>query len=80
MTLEAWATKRAKGLQKGNLNKNALANEIVPYQMTKALDEIDRLRSVIIYRCSRDDIRQIQAMIRGCYREKNTGMRLLPLR
>jgi hypothetical protein len=36
-----------------------MANEIVPYQMSKALQEIDRLRALIAWRCSRDDIREI---------------------
>ena len=37
----------------------AMANEIVPYQMTKALDQIDRLRALTGRRCTRDDIRAI---------------------
>jgi hypothetical protein len=36
-----------------------MANEIVPYQMSKALQQIDRLRALITWRCSRDDIREI---------------------
>ena len=35
-----------------------MANEIVPYQRSKALQEIDRLRALITWRCNRDDIRQ----------------------
>jgi hypothetical protein len=36
-----------------------MANEIVPYNMTKALREIDRLRALIAWRCTRDEIRDI---------------------
>ena len=37
-----------------------MANEIVPSRMAKALKEIDRLRALIAYRCTRDDIREIK--------------------
>ena len=36
-----------------------MANEIVPYRISKALKEIDRLRALIEWRCNRDDIRKI---------------------
>ena len=36
-----------------------MANEIVPLNMSKALDEIDRLRALIVWRCTRYDIRLI---------------------
>jgi hypothetical protein len=36
-----------------------MANEIVPYQMSKALEELHRLRALIEWRCTRDDIRII---------------------
>ena len=34
-------------------------NAIVPYNMSKALNQIDRLRALISWRCRRDDIREI---------------------
>ena len=34
-------------------------NAIVHYNMSKALNEIDRLRALIAWRCKRDDIREI---------------------
>jgi hypothetical protein len=36
-----------------------MANEIVPYQMSKALDRIQRFRVLIEWQCTRDDIRTI---------------------
>jgi hypothetical protein len=33
-----------------------MANEIVPYRMRDALNEIYRLRALIEWRCTRDDI------------------------
>jgi hypothetical protein len=32
---------------------------------TRALDEIDRLRALIAYRCTKDDIREIQEPIKA---------------
>jgi len=34
-------------------------NAIVPYNMSKARNQIDRLRALIAWRCRRDDIREI---------------------
>jgi hypothetical protein len=36
-----------------------MANEIVPNRMADPLKEIDRRRALIAYRCTRDDIREI---------------------
>jgi hypothetical protein len=42
-----------------------MANEIVPYQMSKALDHIHRLRALIEWRCTRDDIRTIHEPLKA---------------
>ena len=41
-----------------------MANEIVPDNMSKALNQIDRLRGLIVYRCTRGDIRLINEPLR----------------
>ena len=41
-----------------------MANEIVPDNMSKALNQIDRLRGLIAYRCTRGDIRLINEPLR----------------
>ncbi len=40
-----------------------MANELVPYQMANALKEIDRLSTLIKYRCTREDIREIKILL-----------------
>jgi hypothetical protein len=42
-----------------------MANEIVPYEMSKALDQIHRLRALIEWRCTRDDIRAIHEPLKA---------------
>jgi hypothetical protein len=42
-----------------------MANEIVPYQMSKALEELHRLRALIEWRCTRDDIRIIHEPLKA---------------
>jgi hypothetical protein len=41
-----------------------MANEIVPDNMSKALNQIDRLRGLIVYRYTRGDIRLINEPLR----------------
>jgi hypothetical protein len=43
----------------------AMANEIVPYQMSKALEEIHRLRALMEWRMTRDDIRVIHVPLKA---------------
>jgi hypothetical protein len=42
-----------------------MANEIIPYQMSKCLGEIHRLRALIEWRCTRDDIRVIHEPLKA---------------
>jgi hypothetical protein len=42
-----------------------MANEIVPYQMSKCLEEIHRHRAFIEWRCTRDDIRLIHEPLKA---------------
>jgi hypothetical protein len=42
-----------------------MANEIVPYQMSKALEEIHRLRALMEWRLTRDDIRVIHEPLKA---------------
>jgi hypothetical protein len=42
-----------------------MANEIVPYQMSKALDEIFKIRALIEWRCTRDDIRIVHKPLKA---------------
>lgn len=41
-----------------------MANEIVADNKSKALNQIDRLRGLIVYRCTRGDIRLINEPLR----------------
>ena len=41
-----------------------MANEIVPDNISKALNQIDRLRALIVYRCTQEDIRLINEPLR----------------
>jgi hypothetical protein len=42
-----------------------MANKIVPYQMSKVLDEIYKIRALIEWRCTRDDIRIIHEPLKA---------------
>jgi hypothetical protein len=42
-----------------------MANKFVPYQMRNALDQIDRLRALIGWRLTRDDIRAIHEQLKA---------------
>ena len=42
-----------------------MANEIVPYQMSNALNQIHRPRALIEWRCTRDDIRAIHESLKA---------------
>ena len=42
-----------------------MANELVPCQMSKALDQNHRLRELIEWRCTRDDIGVIHEPLRA---------------
>jgi hypothetical protein len=56
-----WHEKTVREVPRG---KTAMNNAIVPYNMSKALQEIDRLRALIAWRCKRDDIRQIHELLK----------------
>ncbi len=61
--------------------KIRMANEIVPYKMANALKEIDRLRALVAYRCTRDNIRKINEPLTGYHRSPGCGRcagRLVP--